>query len=164
MVLDHLGNDIQTAQVEMDLQAPDGGESLSCRLVYGNDSTGREGRYQTAYVPDVPGEYRVTIKAWRGGEEIGTDERMFKVRPPAGELDDLVARPELLAEIASIGGGRCVPLAQARSILDEIESRAGAVAVTRQTIEPVWSNAWILLTFVGLITGEWILRKRHGLV
>ncbi len=163
-VFDGRGESIDNARVEVEVSAPEGGEPLARRLVYSRGEGRSEGAYRAPYSPSAPGEYRVTARAWRGSEEVGKDERAFRVRAPAGELDDLVARPELLAEIATVAGGRCVPLSQARSILEEARVRARGVSITRHSLVPLWSNGWVLFLFVGLLVAEWALRKKHGLV
>ncbi|MBI4612728.1 MAG: hypothetical protein HY720_03880 [Planctomycetes bacterium] len=163
-VLDGRGNDVESARVDLEVTSPDEAPAYKRTLVYLLEPGTGEGLYRTVYVPEAPGEYRVSASASLAGQPFGEDERAFRVRGRAGELDDPAAQPALLAEVATITGGRCVGLDQARSLFEEARTRKGGVAVRRTWSEPIGSNPALLVVFAGLLAAEWFLRKRLGMV
>ena len=78
------------------------------------------------------------------------------------ELADSRARPELLAQIAQNSGGQTLSLTIETGKLSEALTR-NKPQVTEYRREPLWET-WVWLgLFVGLLTLEWITRRRSGL-
>ena len=104
-----------------------------------------------------PGAYHLTAKATLDGRAV-TEDRTFVVRAEGRELEDVVARDGVLRAIAEASNG-----SYRASSLDGVtipDSRE--VRVGRQKQVPVWSHPVLLLLVLGLLLGEWALRRRSG--
>ena len=80
------------------------------------------------------------------------------------ELDNPAADPDLMAEIATITGAVPLPAEQFGPFLTELLEQGISTEITRQTQINLWDNWPLLLMFVLLLTTEWFVRKRRGLV
>lgn len=113
-----------------------------------------------------PGDYWVHVTAFDNtGKEIGQAESRFLVDQRDLELDNPAADHSLLAELASLTGGRLVTPEQHAEFLDRLQKeglvRREETELTRLTL---WDNWPFLITFVALLTLEWTARKMRGLV
>ena len=80
------------------------------------------------------------------------------VRPEGHELDDVIARDEILREIAQASGGEFRDGSFGNpSVNPPRKVRVGSL----RTVE-VWSNPLLLLLAIGLLVAEWTLRRRTG--
>jgi hypothetical protein len=77
------------------------------------------------------------------------------------ERIELSANRDPLDRLAAATGGKVVTDAEAASLADALHSRV----VTKTRVEPtrVWDRPEALLIFFGLLTIEWVVRKRSGL-
>lgn len=116
-----------------------------------------------AIVPNpAPGDYRVRLlpPPILDGE-VPTAE--FQVEPPADERDKVQLNRAELVRAASLSGG------QYQSILDEgdlLDSLPPARKIPLDTDPPIplWNDWRMLSLFLGLLTTEWVLRKRKQMV
>ena len=82
--------------------------------------------------------------------------------PRADETADLAINRSLLEDLAGLSGGAFLPIErshEARTLLPST-GRARIVTETRAAIDWPWTLA---LTLLGLLTLEWVLRKRWNL-
>ncbi len=86
------------------------------------------------------------------------------VELPPGEMDKLRLNRQELADAAEITKGRFYTLGNADLLLDELP--AGSIVALSSPHPPIslWSNPLIFLLVMGLLTGEWLLRKRKHLL
>lgn len=114
----------------------------------------------------APGDYWVRVTARKDGTLVGFDAMTrFIVDARDLEMDNPAADPALLQEIAQITGGAVVPPEEFSDFLARlIENDALNPEETYVTRVSLWDNWYFLLTFVGLMTVEWFLRKKRGLV
>jgi uncharacterized membrane protein len=118
---------------------------------------------------DADGEARVELAALEAGAYhlIGNatldgrpavEQTTFVIRPEGRELDDIVARKEVLRELASTSGGefREGTLGDP-AVRPPRKLRVGSL----RTID-IWSNPLLLLLAVGLLAAEWTIRRRTG--
>lgn len=137
-------------------------EGLNEPIVWEQDWTsGPEGEVQVQIPGQTVGAYRMQVRAQAAdGQTLGQDEAVFVVRGQSIELSDPRARPQLLEALAEIsGGGR---LDKGRS-LDEIDfADAATVQVARAQQVPIWNRWPVLALLLGLLAGEWWLRRRLG--
>ena len=111
-----------------------------------------------------PGDYWVRVLARKGGQllpEIATTR--FIVDSRDLELDYPSADYEFLKEISSLSGGRSLKSEELPDFLDQLKQRKFNDTARLQLIT-LWDNWWLLIAFVGLMTIEWIVRKKSGLV
>jgi hypothetical protein len=71
-------------------------------------------------------------------------------------------RPRLEA-LAHASGGRCVGLHELPDLLKTISGESRRVPI-RTERKDLWDRATVLLLVIGLLTTEWILRKKHNLL
>lgn len=117
------------------------------------------------------GEYQIDISASFEGNEIGTTSGKFVVLKQDLELTDPAANPErmqLLASLTSESGGKSVPPEQFNALLAEIKETPPKMHVEVQSKWQLGDGWWSPWAFVGLflsvISVEWYLRKRWGMV
>ncbi|MFN0053612.1 MAG: hypothetical protein ACKV0T_15645, partial [Planctomycetales bacterium] len=112
------------------------------------------------------GEYRVTITGKRKGHLYGQpSQQRFVVYEEDLELTNPAADPTLLEEVSRITLGKQIPPEQLPSFLKELlksgRLKSDAEKVTATTL---WDNWIVIGLFAALLTSEWFLRKRRGLV
>lgn len=112
-----------------------------------------------------PGDYHVHVDATRAGQPIGfgSDAR-FIVYDHDLELHNPAADFALLEEISKITGGTAVPPGELAAHLKKLTNLGLNVEVTRIQRVLLWDNWPLLAVFVMIMTVEWFLRKRRGLV
>ena len=117
------------------------------------------------------GLYRIEVEGLKDGVPIGESQREFVVMDRDKEKANPVANPEQMARLAkqtADHGGRAMVPAQVPELLDELIENP---PVTKIEIPLKWrlgetfaDSAGFLIAFVGLLTIEWLLRKKWGLV
>lgn len=113
----------------------------------------------------TPGDYWVTARATLGGkaQDLPAMTR-FIVEARDPELDNPAADPDLMAEIATLTGASSIPPEKLREFLDDLLKSGISTELTRNRSLPLWDNWPILLLLTTVMTLEWFLRKRSGLV
>ncbi len=90
----------------------------------------------------------------RAAEERAT----FVIRAEGHELDDVVARDDVLRELARASGGESrAGSFGSPSVKPPRKVRVGSL----RTVE-IWSNPLMLLLAIALLAAEWTLRRRSG--
>jgi len=119
----------------------------------------RPGSYQGALDVERPGHHRVWIEL-DGVERTGAT---FEVTLPSRESSDPTPDPEALAELAGATGGLGVSLGN----IDEVLARFPGGEERREPLsarfEDLWDRWLTLLLILGVLSVEWILRKRMDL-
>jgi len=118
-----------------------------------------DGGYRTEFrAPDVPGRYRLVVKA---SGNAATETRAEFMVVEAGQLQRVVPSGDaLLSAFASSRGGVVVPMRE----LDSLPGRLSAATPTTSSSvpsNPMRSPFWIL-PFAGLLAVEWWSRRRRG--
>ncbi|HIG73978.1 MAG TPA: hypothetical protein EYQ24_05210 [Bacteroidetes bacterium] len=122
------------------------------------------------YVADAgalpPGSYAVEGTASRGGEALGTDRALFGVGEVGVEFREPGADVRLMRLLAERSGGETVPLDSLGAWLERLRQSGGLAARPVERVEetPLLSLPWLLALCVGLLTVEWVARKRLGMV
>jgi hypothetical protein len=93
----------------------------------------------------------------------GPPSARFTVVAPAGELARTPMDRASLAAAVEATHGAFYTLADANRLADELPRGR---RVPLESLPPVelWNRWWLLAMFVGLVTTEWILRKRKGML
>lgn len=129
------------------------------------ESEGR-GQYALAGVSLPTGIYSFSAVASRGGQTLGSDSGSFVVGGLALEHQDTSADPVLMRQIAHRSGGRALSAGDA-SALPEMISETATLEPRVVSVEHEFNlrrHPLFLLIIVALLTTEWVLRKRSGLV
>lgn len=120
-------------------------------------STSGDGEAQVELAGLEPGAYRLLGRATLDGRPA-EERATFVIRAEGHELDDVIAREDVLRELASLSGGdfRAGSLGSP-AIKPPRKVRVGSL----RTVE-IWSNPLMLLLAVALLAAEWTLRRRSG--
>lgn len=110
-----------------------------------------------------PGEYTVRLEgdaAARETSPVETSLVVMSTRSPL-EFAELTANRDLLGHAASVTGGRVVELS-------DLADLVGAFGKPKESLTErhnisLWDKWPLLVLFLGLVTTEWILRRRGGL-
>ena len=118
-----------------------------------------------------PDEYSVEVTASRGTRQLGTAVESFVVYDQDLELHEPAANPSLMANLAGMtakAGGRVVAPEELGSLLDQIEEKLVELDIEVQTsfqFADEGRHAWaFFLCVAALLSTEWVLRKKWGLV
>ena len=118
-----------------------------------------------------PGIYSLRVEGKKGGEKLGQSEVEFVVFDQDREKATPAADPQLLARMADqtkeFGGKALVP-EELGGLLDQLLANPPEM---KTTVPKRWQlgstsldGSLFLLLFAGLMTTEWALRKKWGLV
>jgi len=120
-----------------------------------------DGSFVATVRVDVPGVYRLTADARRGGTPLGSAESAMLVGGGDLETADPRLNVQVLERVALASGGRVVAPEDFASVVEALRNRvpAARLAVTYD----VWHTAWAFSALVVLLGAEWILRRRWGL-
>ena len=119
----------------------------------------RRGDYEAELEALNPGKYEVTVKARLGEEELGEAVIKFRVGEPTREFEKLDLNEGLLRSVATATGGRYVPLLSFPKVPEIIRARQEEKAERKEIL--LSNSPLLLVAFVLLLTGEWVLRKRR---
>lgn len=108
------------------------------------------------WTPDAPGSVRVELV--QGPPELGATEARAVVVEAGDERRNLDADHAGLAALAERTGGRVVPPDQVASLTEWIPNRSRVHAGT-PIVEALWDRWVVILTLLGLLAGEWVLRR-----
>jgi uncharacterized membrane protein len=149
---------LDNATVRVTVTPPDGKPiELAAEPV---DAT--SGVYATTYVPRAAGPYRAeVVVAAADASEIGRRTTGWTAEPAADEFRTLAPNRTLLERIANDTGGEVIELDALDEFVEELPNRK--VPITEPVIYPVWHRWTMLLLVVGLLVGEWGLRRWKGL-
>jgi uncharacterized membrane protein len=109
------------------------------------------------------GEYKVNVVAKVNGQPIGEDSARFLVSQDDRELEPPTADPDLLAAIANTTGGKVLKPEDLLKELKSIDLRQFSEFESQEE-RRLWDNWPMLLIFVGLISLEWVIRRKSGMV
>lgn len=126
-----------------------------------DESTSLSGRYTASWTADRIGSQTLTVAAL--SDEDKDIQLPVDVQAPRLELIDPSIDPAFLQHLAQQTGGAVVPLAVAADRLDALIPEAHQV-VSADAAVLLWSAPLVLALFGILLAGEWILRKRLGMI
>lgn len=108
-----------------------------------------------------PGKYTVDVQAAIEGKILGKAQLKFELAEPIREFDRLDIDEDLLKKIADATGGRYFSLINVEQVADVLEQRLNEKSLHKEF--RLWNGPLLFLVFIGLITGEWLLRKARQL-
>ena len=138
----------------------DGVPHVSIQL---DQEPGARGFYRTTLVPMPVGSYRVRLEVVGVPDDALSLQTQFIVHPPIDvELQTLACNQELLRQVSFLTGGEFSMLDKASTISDKLTQYRTGRIVESQTL--LWQSYPWFATIIGLLTIEWHLRKRSGLI
>jgi hypothetical protein len=167
-----------TAGVNSPSGEPVAAAELRCELILPDSSrrdvpAARDGVQWLGGIEAVttPGDYALEVTASRDGKVLGKGRGEFLVFDRDVELSTPAADHDQLARLAAMTGpfgGRVVAPEQVPGLLEDLRDRPPEMDIDVQTkwqLADTARDAWaVLLLLVGLLTAEWFLRKKWGLV
>jgi len=155
------GEPVANAQFDVTVQSPDGrGEEV-------RPAKTSDGWSATFRGATKPGDYRIVVKAKDGAADLGTAEARFLVPNQDMELDRPAAEPTLMAQLADMtkpAGGAALAAEELPDLLKRLANKPPELKEEVVAKVTYWDRWPFFLAFVGLLVGEWYLRKRWGLV
>ena len=110
---------------------------------------------------DLPeGNYRARVIEPRLPSETFAD---FAIQPPPGEMERLRMNLAELQAAAKMTKGRFYRFTDVDELVDDLP-RGRQVPIDSLPPEPLWNKWPLLLVFLSLLSTEWILRKRSGML
>lgn len=157
IVRDQKGEGANDAAVVADVAGP-GGRADKVTLT---NQPGAPGHYAGSFEPKAPGKYEVVVQAKVGDAHLKTDKITVEVGRPNLEFEKLDLDEKMLQRIAADSGGRYVHISTADHLVDQLDKtqRKKRLYYEKRLYWP--SGFWVI--FVGVLTAEWVLRKRFQL-
>ncbi|PQO27759.1 hypothetical protein [Blastopirellula marina] len=148
--------------VQLTLEKPDG----RTRTITMSRVAGNRDLFEATIPGLTTGEHRLWIvqPLLRGKTgETKPPSTEFTVEPVAGEMTRLDMDLAELKQTATITRGKYFSFLEADSLLDVLP-KGRQVRIQTLPPEPLWNSWKLAFLFVTLLIGEWVLRKRMGLV
>ena len=161
-----LNNDFtptRQAAVQLRVIGPDGEPTLLPAT-----AQSEEGEYSGEYTPTREGDYRVEAEASLGGKTLGKARTGFEVAFKYDETDDGRPRMDLLKQIAATSKGEFFPISNFNEksldvIGAKLESHAPSQIVEQRQTR-LWSTLWPFSIILVLLSIEWWMRRKWGLI
>jgi uncharacterized membrane protein len=123
------------------------------------------GLYQTEWTAEKPGTYVAEVVAESGGsqpQELGRDVVTFQREDGVAENFHTEQNRHLLEELAAETGGRYWKSSDLKNLPRDISYSEAGISV-RSTKE-LWDMPIVFLLLLGLPIGEWLLRRKWGVI
>jgi uncharacterized membrane protein len=151
--------EVNDARVEATATGPDGAE-FGIPMSW---TVERDGEYAGTFRPPGEGEYAIRVVAARGEDQLlGSDEVFLSVGPSREEYFDAGLRKAALERMARETGGQYYEPATVDQLPEDIRYTGAGVTLTEEM--DLWDMPFLFLLLVIFIGGEWIFRRRKGLV
>lgn len=111
------------------------------------------------------GEYTVAVRQkyfLKKATEFDARAELIVKDASDREMDDLALNSELLKNLSHSSGGQFFLEEETHSLVNLLESIDRKKVIPSQTV--LWSSYWWFAAIIGLLTVEWILRKKNGYV
>lgn len=120
------------------------------------------GVFETELTAAATGTYRAEVQATVGDESLGTDLLHFRREDGVAEDFHPEQNRELLETLAEQTGGAYWTLDNVDGLPQEI--RFSEAGITAREMLDLWDMPLFFLMLLGLRGGEWLLRRRWGVV
>ena len=120
----------------------------------------RAGWFEGSFVPDRTGNYEISLQlpAADPAGPVTVRREVQVVRPNLEILQPQMHRDELVALASMLDQGHYYEIDEADRIPQAVPDRRESATV-RSRPRPLWDNGWVLVVLIGLLSGEWVLRK-----
>jgi hypothetical protein len=163
IVRDEQFQPIRDASVEIVVRNGHGAEEVLRAAL----SDAARGRYTAAWQPPTKGLFHVRARVTRASmtpaasrQPLAADRHVL-----AGGVDletvDPRVHEDVLTRLAERSGGRLIGEGELGALAQALRTRADASST--MTVQELWHGPWTFVTLIGLLAGEWTLRRRWGL-
>lgn len=123
------------------------------------------GRYEGAITNLSEGDYVYSANAIKNGRLVGEDKGKFSVGKMNIEYLDTKLNKQLLDRVAFKTGGVYADIENVNKIIKELSSKKyEPQEITTITKVQIWNWEYIALLMVLLLSVEWFIRKRNGML
>ena len=120
------------------------------------------GTFAMDWTAEKPGSYLAEVTASRGTQELGKDVISFRREDGVAENFHTEQNRELLEKLSEETGGRYWTQSDLAKLPKEISYSEAGISV-RDTKE-LWDMPAVFLTLLGLMSADWLLRRKWGVV
>ena len=152
------GNPVADADFKAEIVLPDGARRSLPLVRQEGQMTGSFRDTQTA------GDYAIELTATQKGQPLGDARARFLVFQQDLELDNASADAATMESLAAMTGGQSLAPEQLPELIKRLVEETQYLEVQHETKKTFWDTWAFFLILVGLLTVEWYLRKRWGLV
>ena len=141
------------------------GPSNTDALVELNPSQERPGLYQSDWTAEKPGSYLAEIIAESSGappQELGRDVVTFQREDGVAENFHTAQNRHLLEQLSELTGGRYWRPSDLKNLPRDISYSEAGISV--RTTKELWDMPIVFIFLLGLPIGEWLLRRKWGVV
>lgn len=124
----------------------------------------QDGVFRGTVLASDAGPYRIWLEDPEADSGEPKSPRIVTVSVPSAETDDAVLDEVLLRSVADRTGGRYAHLSDVDLVLDGMNDAPTERPLDEPEREELWSGTLPLVLLVGLLSVEWIYRKRKNLV
>ena len=135
------------------------GHISSVPLVWDVD---KDGHYSGAFKPSEEGIHKVTCEAFAGKTSLGRAETHVRIAELTEEFHDAALNSNLLRRLSEETAGRYYSISDLQTLPEDISYIEKGAYRTEE--KDLWDMPFLFLMLVGLVSTEWFLRKRKGLV
>jgi hypothetical protein len=149
------------AHVTAHIVGPEGANAL----VDLTPSQDTPGFYKMDWTAEKPGTYLAEVTAESAGnqpQELGRDVLTFQRQDGVAENFHTEQNRPLLEQLASETGGRYWNPSQLKNLPRDISYSEAGISV--RTTRELWNMPIVFLLLLGLPTGEWLLRRKWGVL
>ena len=159
-VYDESLNPVDGASIEIEVTQAD-----SIRYPYNMEAIGN-GRYSLNIGALPEGTYRYRATAQQNGIDLGTDAGSFAVGSLTLEYKETQADGQLMYQIAQRSGGQVIEPNQPANLKRHLDDSGSFVPVVfEERVESeLWQRYVFFIIILVLLTTEWLVRKRSGMV
>jgi hypothetical protein len=152
------GDPIAAADFKAEIIPPSGARKPLSLVRQGEQMTGTFAETQT------PGDYILEVSATQKGQSLGSARARFTVFQQDLELDNAAADGATLESLAAMTGGKSLAPEQLPELIKSLAENTKDLEVQQETKKTFWDTWPFFLAIVTLLTIEWFIRKRLGLV
>jgi uncharacterized membrane protein len=141
------------------------GPSNTDALVELNPSQETPGLYQSDWTAEKPGSYLAEIIAESSGappQELGRDVVTFQREDGVAENFHTAQNRHLLEQLSELTGGRYWRPSDLKNLPRDISYSEAGISV--RTTKELWDMPIVFIFLLGLPIGEWLLRRKWGVV
>jgi hypothetical protein len=148
---------LNDAQVEAKVKSPSG-QLDALRLAWDVE---KDGTYSAAFKPAEEGVYEISAEAFQGSRSLGGAKSNFRIAQSTEEFHNAAMNSGLLKRLSEQTGGRYYSPEGSRFLPEDISYID--TGSSRIEDKDLWDMPFLFMLLVGLISMEWILRKRKRL-
>jgi hypothetical protein len=146
------------SEVELEIKPPSG-ELIRRKLA---PDLSQDGIYPWQLPVNESGLYHLVSRARDAKGLIGEDRAVFAVQQSTAEFRDYGLNRSLLTSFAALTHGKYYSVAEIGKIPGDLT--AASKKTVKTEISDIWDHPLIYLVLLALLTVEWIVRKKQGLL